>query len=163
MKKIYQSYCIKNWQPSQREAAAEIIKTVLAEYYLPWQPTTADIDVLEVEQYYLQVGGEFWVVEDLSSGKIIATAAYYPITRGKNAVEIRKMYILSAHRGHGLGKYLLAELEKTIQLRGYQQIWIETASILKEAVGLYEKYGYQPAQGVETQRCDRVYVKDINN
>ena len=161
MKKIYQSYCLKNWQPSHRETAANVIKTVLAEYHLPWQPTTTDIDVLQVEKYYLQVGGEFWVVEDLLSGEIVATGAYYPIFRGENAVEIRKMYILPAHRGQGLGKYLLAELEKSITARGYQQIWIETASVLKEAVGLYEKYGYQSAEGVETQRCDRVYVKNI--
>jgi putative acetyltransferase len=162
VKKIYQNYCIQNWQPCQRKAAANVIKTVLAEYNLPWQPTEADIDVLEVEKFYLQVGGEFWVVEDLSSGEIIATGAYYPISRGENAVEIRKMYILPAHRGKGLGKYLLAELEKSITAKGYKQIWIETASILKEAVILYEKYGYQPAQGVETKRCDRVYVKRID-
>ena len=161
MKKIYQSYCLKNWQPSHRTTAANVIKTVLAEYHLPWQPTTADIDVLQVEKYYLQVDGEFWVVEDLSSGEIVATGAYYPISRGENAVEIRKMYILPAHRGQGLGKYLLAELEKSITAKGYQQIWIETASVLKEAVGLYEKYGYQSAEGVETQRCDRVYVKNF--
>ena len=123
------------------------------------EATEADVDVLEVEKYYLQMGGEFWLVEDLSSHKIIGTAAYYPIDRGKNAVEIRKMYILSTHRGKGLGKYLLAALEKKIKAKGYQQIWLETASILKEAVKLYEKYDYQPAEGIETKRCDRVYVK----
>ncbi len=117
---------------------------------------------MEVEKYYLQANGEFWVVEDLLSQKIIATAAYYPISRGENAVEIRKMYILPAHRRKGLGKYLLSELEKTILSKGYQHIWIETASILKEAVILYENYGYQSAQGVETQRCDRVYQKKFN-
>jgi putative acetyltransferase len=28
-------------------------------------------------------------------------------------------------------------------------------------VKLYENSGYQPATGVETKRCDRVYVKSI--
>ena len=160
MNKIINSnYLIRDWQSSLREAAANVIKTVLIEYGLPWQPDEADIDVLEVEQYYQQTGGEFWVVEEIHSQQIIGTGAYYPITRGNKAVEIRKMYLLSKHRGKGLGQYLLEELEKTITAKQYQEIWIETASILKEAVRLYERNGYLPAEGVETARCDRVYVK----
>lgn len=158
-KKIYTNYLIKDWQPSLREIAANVIKTVLTEYRLPWQPETADIDVLEVEQYYQQTGGEFWVVQDINSNQIIGTGAYYPIKRGNNAVEIRKMYLLSAHRGKGLGKYLLRELEKAIKANNYQEIWIETASVLKEAVQLYEMNGYQLTEGVETERCDLAYVK----
>jgi putative acetyltransferase len=50
-----------------------------------------------------------------------------------------------------------------IALRGFQQIWVETASILIEAVGLYESSGYQPAAGVETARCDRVYVNKMSS
>ncbi|MFM7372907.1 MAG: GNAT family N-acetyltransferase, partial [Sphaerospermopsis kisseleviana] len=70
-----------------------------------------------------------------------------------------KMYLLPEIRGLGLGKYLLQQLELTIENRGFKQIWIETASVLKEAVQLYENNGYIPATGVETKRCDRVYVK----
>ena len=98
----YQNYSIQPWQPAHRQTVANLIKTVLEEYKLPWQPDEADIDVLQVEKYYLQVGGEFWVVTDLTSDSIVATSAYYPITRGDKAVEIRKMYILPAHRGKGL-------------------------------------------------------------
>ena len=84
--KIYQNYLIKDWQPSLREVTANIIKTVFTEYNLPWQPEEADIDVLEVEKYYYQIRGEFWLIEDLNSQEIIGTAAYYPIKRGENAV-----------------------------------------------------------------------------
>lgn len=91
----------------------------------------------------------------------MGTAAYYPVERGEKAVEIRKMYLSPAVRGQGLGKYLLQQLEQAIANRGFQEIWIETASVLKEAVKLYESNDYQPATGVETQRCDRVYVKSI--
>ncbi|HEY9669050.1 MAG TPA: GNAT family N-acetyltransferase, partial [Coleofasciculaceae cyanobacterium] len=116
-------------------------------------------DVIEVETFYTAVGGEFWVVEQ--QGQVVGTAAYYPIERGNNAVEIRKMYLSPAVRGKGLGKYLLQQLEQAIANRGFCEIWIETASVLKEAVKLYESSGYQPAIGVETKRCDRVYVKSI--
>ena len=161
MNEKYQNFIIRDWQEEDREAAAGVIKAVLAEYGLPWQPKSADRDVIEVESAYLKQGGEFWVVEQ--NGNIVGTAAYQPISRGQNAVEIRKMYLLSGVRGQGLGKYLLAQLEQAIAIKDYQEIWLETASILKEAVELYELNGYVPADGVETQRCDLVYLKKLQH
>ena len=73
-------------------------------------------------------------------------------------------------RKMGLGKYLLQQLEQAIRARRFQQIWIETASILVEAVKLYESSGYQAETGVETARClgearrrHRVDVKAIRD
>ncbi|MDP5339097.1 MAG: GNAT family N-acetyltransferase, partial [Nodularia sp. (in: cyanobacteria)] len=103
----------------------------------------------------------FWVIEH--QNQLVGTGAYYPIKRGKKAVEIRKMYLLSSVRGLGLGKYLLQQLEVAIANRGFEEIWIETASVLVEAVKLYESNGYQPATGVETPRCDRVYMKLLHD
>jgi putative acetyltransferase len=155
------NFLIRDWQPTDRQAAADVIATVLAEYGLGWEPDGADQDVLMVEEAYFQVGGAFWVVE--LAGEIVGTAAFYPIARGQNAVEIRKMYLHPQVRGQGLGRWLLTQLEATIGDRGYQEIWIETASVLKEAVILYERSGYQPTTGVETLRCDRIYFKTLSS
>ena len=157
METSYQNFLIRSWMPDDRKAAAAVIRDTLAEYGLAWEPEGADRDVLEVEASYINIGGEFWVVEQ--QGEIVGTAAYYPVERGEKAVEVRKMYLLPIARGKGLGRYLLQELESAIANRGFQAIWIETASVLKEAVKLYESSGYQAATGVETARCDRVYVK----
>lgn len=154
---IYQDFVVRSWRSGDRDAAAAVIAQVLAEYGLGWEPDGADRDVLQVEECYRD--GEFWVVE--WQGKVVGTAAYYPIDRGENAVEIRKMYLLPIVRGKGLGGFLLSALESAICQKGFAEIWIETASILQEAVMLYEKSGYEPATGVETARCDRVYVKKI--
>ena len=156
----YRDFLIRSWETRDRADAFHLISDILAEYGLKCEPYGADRDVYDVELYYHNKGGEFWVVE--REGEIVGTAAYYPIGRGKNAVEIRKMYILAASRGQGLGKFLLQELESKIADRGFDEIWIETATVLKEAVKMYENCGYQPATGVETQRCDRVYVKVLS-
>ncbi|MGQ4648428.1 GNAT family N-acetyltransferase [Lyngbya aestuarii] len=157
MRTCYQDFLIRPWTPEDRETAATIIQNVLTEYGVPWLPGETDKDVIEVEAAYLDQGGEFWVIEQ--QGKLVGTAAYYPSKRGKKAVEIRKMYLLPIARGKGLGKYLLQQLEQTITQRGFQEVWIETASVLKQAVQLYESSGYQAATGVEAARCDRIYVK----
>lgn len=161
MNSRYRDFLIRDWREEDRDGAALVIRKVLEEYGLPWQPEIADRDVIEVESSYLAVGGEFWVVEQ--DAVIVGTAAYQPIARGKNAVEIRKMYLLPQIRGKGLGRYLLAQLENAIAIKDYQEIWIETASVLKEAVKLYEFNGYQPADGVETERCDLVYLKQLHH
>jgi putative acetyltransferase len=159
MENYYQDFLIRDWQNSDRHNAAEIIRSVLAEYGLGWEPEGADRDVLQVEECYLSVGGEFWVIE--YQNELVGTGAYYPVERGERAVEIRKMYFLPQIRGRGLGKYLLQQLEVAIAEGGFQQIWIETASVLAEAVKLYESNGYNPATGVETSRCDRIYLKQL--
>lgn len=160
MHSYYQGLLIRDWQLSDRSAAAAVIQQVLAEYGLGWQPEGADQDVVEVEKYYQQTGGQFWVV--LQDKEIVGTAAYYPIARGKAAVEIRKMYLLPTVRGQGLGSHLLGQLEKAIATAGWQQIYLETATVFWEAVRLYESHDYQPTTGVETARCDRVYVKSLS-
>lgn len=153
----YLDFTVRPWETRDRQSAADLIATVLAEYGLGWEPEDADRDVIEVERCYTQAGGAFWVVE--RDGQLVGTAGFYPVSRGDRAVEIRKMYVLPAVRGRGLGKFLLQQLEAEIQQRGFRTIWIETASVLKEAVRLYEGYGYEAATGVETLRCDRIYVK----
>jgi putative acetyltransferase len=160
---IYQNFTIRPWQPVDREAVAEVIGTVLAEYGLGWEPKGADRDVLEIEKYYLETGGEFWTLLN-AAGQVIGSVGYHPITRQQQgaAVEIRKMYLLSAYRGQGLGRYVLGKLEESIKAHGFQEIWIETASVLKEAVQLYENSGYLPTSGVETARCDRAYIKQLS-
>ena len=160
MNSYYRQFLIRDWQKQDRNFAAAVIRDILREYGLPWQPESADKDVLEIENAYWNKGGEFWVVEQ--ENKIVGTAAYYPIKRGQQAVEIRKMYLLPFVRGMGLGIYLLEQLEIRIATKGFQEIWIETASILQEATKLYEKNGYQLTTGVETKRCDRIYVKILS-
>ena len=155
----YRDFLIREWKDRDRVLAVEIIGSVLADYGLSWEPLGADRDVLEIEQFYQATGGEFWVIEQ--AGQLVGTGAYYPVSRGESAVEIRKMYFVPEVRGQGLGRFLLKELERAIADRGFHQIWIETASVLKEAVKLYESSGYQSAAGVETERCDRVYVKHL--
>ncbi|MGK7937788.1 MAG: GNAT family N-acetyltransferase [Xenococcaceae cyanobacterium] len=160
MNSFYQQFLIRDWQKKDRNFTVAVIRDVLQEYSLPWQPENADRDVVEVENAYLKRGGEFWVVEQ--ENKIVGTAAYYPIDRGEKAVEIRKMYLLPNVRRLGLGQYLLQQLETKIASQGFREVWIETASILKGAIKLYEKNGYQPTTGVETERCDLVYVKRLS-
>lgn len=160
MQQYYRDFYIRDWQPRDREAAYDLIAAVLAEYGLVCEPQGADQDVWQVETYYQQSNGQFWVVE--RQEQIVGTAAYYPVKGDCLTVEIRKMYLLPSVRGQGLGRFLLQALEQDIQAKQFQMVRIETASVLKEAVRLYETSQYIPDARIETQRCDRAYYKRLN-
>ncbi|MCC5898968.1 MAG: GNAT family N-acetyltransferase [Phormidium sp. GEM2.Bin31] len=155
----YLDFRIRPWQKGDRIPAGRLIASVLLEYGLGWEPTGADRDVVEVERFYLETGGGFWVVEQGET--LVGTAGFYPVSRGDRAVELRKMYLVPSVRGCGLGSFLLQQLEAEIQQRGFQTIWVETATVLKEAVQFYKRHHYLPATGVETARCDRIYSKTL--
>jgi putative acetyltransferase len=159
MKDTYHDFLIRDWQPTDRHPVAQHIQSILIEYGLTNEPVGADQDVLTIETSYWEKGGEFWVVED--QGRLVGTAGYYPVNRGEKAVEIRKMYLTPEVRGKGLGRYLLQALETAIISKGYTHAWIQTASALKEAVQLYERNGYEKTTGIDTDRCDRIYVKEL--
>ena len=159
----FKDFWIRDWTVGDRDQAANVVKTVLEEYGLGWEVDCSgcsDQDAVEVEKYYQQSGGEFWVVE--CDRQIVGTGGYYPIERGQRAVEIRKMYLLPIARGYGLGRFLLAQLERAAMDKGFLETWVETATPLVAAIRLYEKNGYQPESGVETERCDRVYRKALS-
>ncbi|MEB3357589.1 MAG: GNAT family N-acetyltransferase [Synechococcales bacterium] len=157
----YRDFIIRPWEPRDRSAVSDLVRTVLTEYGLGFEPDQTDRDALQVEEAYWRTGGEFWVVEH--QGKIVGSGGFHPTHLGSGGVELRKMFLLPEVRGLGLGRYLLKNLEVAAARRGFQQMWLETATVLKEAVRLYEQSGYRiPANAsVQVSRCDRIYVKDL--
>jgi GNAT superfamily N-acetyltransferase len=57
--------------------------------------------------------------------------------------EIKRMYVDPAHRGDGVGRLLLAELERRARERGFDAVRLDTHDRLSEANGLYRAMGYR--------------------
>lgn len=58
-------------------------------------------------------------------------------------VEVKRMYVLPACRGLGLGKQLLEALELHIRKHGGHRVRLETGTAQTEALELYERAGYR--------------------
>ncbi|MBA3865417.1 MAG: GNAT family N-acetyltransferase [Solirubrobacterales bacterium] len=56
--------------------------------------------------------------------------------------EIKSMFVSPAHRGIGLGRRLLAELERIAAERGCRAARLDTSDYLTEAIRLYLAAGY---------------------
>jgi len=138
---------------------AELVFTVLREYYLEPDPEATDADLKDIEKSYFERGGVFYVLEE-EDGTIIASYGLYLID--DQTCELRKMYLHKAHRGKGLGKLLMEDALAKARQIGFKKMTLETASVLKEAISLYKKYGfveYEPEH--MSSRCDQAFVLEL--
>ena len=60
-----------------------------------------------------------------------------------DVAEVKSMYVVPSRRGRGLGRILLAEVERIAVARGCNHARLDTSDYLTEALGLYRAAGYR--------------------
>lgn len=131
-----------------------LVSEVLREYNLKFDLANTDKDLDSIEESYFLNDGFFGVIEERS--EIVATVGLYKVN--STTCELRKMYSLSSQRGNGLGKVMMELIFKKAKELNYHHIILETASSLKEAISLYEKYGFKKyASKHLSSRCDQAF------
>lgn len=76
--------------------------------------------------------------------------------RDEHTAEIKRMYVSSDARGHGIGRYLLDHLERHAASRGATRIMLETGQRNTAALILYHRAGYLPCPSYVPGRDPRV-------
>ena len=137
-----------------------LIFEILGEYGLKPDPNGIDADLNDIEAHYINSGGVFEVVEQ-ADGQIIGTVGLYPKDNG--ICELRKMYVSSAARGKGLGRQLLERVLEHARQRGFRRMELDTASVLVEAIQMYQRFGFRQAEPEHPlpSRCNKFYVLDL--
>ena len=74
-------------------------------------------------------------------GQPVGCAALRPLDA--EAAEVKRMYVAASARRKGVGRRLLAELERKAGGFGYRILRLETGNRQPEAVALYESCGYR--------------------
>jgi GNAT superfamily N-acetyltransferase len=74
-------------------------------------------------------------------GTPLGCGALRPLDDG--AVEVKRMYVVPAARGRGVGGAVLAGLEAAARERGWTTLRLETGPLQPEAVALYTGAGYR--------------------
>lgn len=59
------------------------------------------------------------------------------------AAEVKSMYVAPAHRGRGLARMILTELERIARDRGCRRVQLDTSDYLTGAIALYRGAGYR--------------------
>jgi len=125
------------------ETIQHILKNTLAEYEIQLPDNYSFSDIENLEEVYLNSGGEFIVL--LKEQTIIGFFALLP--SGNHQIELKRLYFKADERGQGLGKHLLTMALKIAKESGYNRIHLETTSKFAEAVALYRKFGFKTNVG----------------
>jgi GNAT superfamily N-acetyltransferase len=83
---------------------------------------------------------------------------------GEDVVEIKRMFVRSAHRRHGHARNLLLALEDRARDNGFRRVVLETGLAQPEAIAFYTSEGYLPIAGFghyKDEPLSRSFGKDL--
>ena len=91
-------------------------------------------------------GSKYFLAE--LDGEMVGGGGIYP-TDGlpQDTCELVKMYLLPQARGLGLGRKLIEKCIEAANDLGYKNIYLETMPELKQALYVYEKFGFKFLKG----------------
>lgn len=138
---------IRNIRKEDNATLAKIVKETLAEfganhpgtvYYDPSTDTLFEVFQAPRSRYF---------VAEID-GRIAGGGGVFP-TDGLPAdtCELVKMYLVPEARGRGLGKMLIEHCMSAAREFGYENIYLETMPELRQALKVYEKYGFSYLKG----------------
>ncbi|MDP7011887.1 MAG: GNAT family N-acetyltransferase [Verrucomicrobiota bacterium] len=132
---------------------------ILREYQLPSDPDGTDADLADLEHFYRH--GWFAVLE--WEGQIVGSVGLLPEKRGgEDVLELRKMYLRSTYRGRGWGRLMLERALQEARVLAARKITLGTATVLVEAVALYEQFGFRRTDYTHAAaRCDQSWELDL--
>lgn len=126
----------------------------------------ADRDGEEDHEYYAQFNKinviKYAVVASLE-GVAVGCGAIKQFD--EKTMEVKRMYTPPQNRGKGIARQVLSELEAWASKLGYTRCVLETGKRQPEAIGLYQKCGYQiiPNYGqyiaIENSICFEKWIK----
>lgn len=151
--------------PKDNPSIANVIRRVSAEFGLTADKGygVADPTLDDMYSVYDQKGAAYWVIEH--QGEIVGGGGFAPLAGEPDVCELQKMYFLQQTRGHGLAKRIVALSLQQAKELGYSQCYLETTECLKEAIGLYEKLGFEhldaPLGQTGHDACEVVMLKSL--
>ena len=132
-----QSLVIRRATPADSPTVQRFVFDTLRSYGIEPDPMGLDADVVA-----------FGTACDASALEWVADLAGTPVgsivITPMNATEAKlsKFFVDASRRGYGIGRKLLAYAVAEAQARGYQRLHLETRTIYREAVHLYEATGW---------------------
>ena len=138
---------IRDLRKEDNPALAKVVKDTLAEfganhpntvYYDPTTDTLFEVFQTPRSKYFLAE----------INNKIVGGGGIYP-TDGlpPDTCELVKMYLLPEARGLGLGRTLIEKCIEAAVENGFKKIYLETMPELKQALSVYEKFGFEYLKG----------------
>lgn len=158
-------YQIVPIQPQHDAEICQIIQQVGAQYGAVGEGFgPADAEVNCMSQHYLLENHSQYLVA-LLDGQVVGGGGIAPFMDYADICELKKLFLLPAAQGLGIGKALSQACLAFATEQGYQQCYLDTLSSMQTAIRLYEKLGFkhleQPLAGTIHGGCDVWMLKSL--
>ncbi|WP_062304231.1 GNAT family N-acetyltransferase [Demequina subtropica] len=120
-----------------------------ADAHLLWSEQQADLavrydspDLILESSFPTLVASLVGYAED---GEPVASIVlrWSPYPTGAGSIEVKRLWVRPAHRGHGHSKVMMGAAESIARKAGATRIVLETGTEQPEALGLYDRLGYE--------------------
>ena len=134
---------IREIQLKDNPLIEKVIKDTFIEVGLPLEGTAyEDIETSHMYQSYQSNNEVYFVIEE--NEEVLGGAGVKHLKDFEDDVcELQKMYFSPKIRGKGYGKLMFEKCLDAAKALGYKKCYLESASILKTAIHIYEKYGFK--------------------
>ena len=156
---------IREIQPSDNEAIEQIIKAIFHEFDLPLIGTAyEDEETPRMFESYQNENEVYFVLEE--DGKVMGGGGIKPLRNfDEDVCELQKMYFSPFVRGKGYGKLMFEKCLGAAKELGYKRCYLESASVLKVAIHIYENKGFEhldePLGNTGHYSCGVWMIKDL--
>jgi putative acetyltransferase len=137
---------IRGIRPEDDPIIERVLVEVLTEFGATGEGfSDQDEELAAMSSAYADPRAAYFVA--VSDGEILGGAGVGPLPRAQQHVcELRKMYLLPAARGRGVGHRLLQACVQTAREIGYTECYLETLAQMDRARDLYERFGFLPLE-----------------
>ena len=137
---------IRGIRPADDPIVERVLIQVLAEFGATGAGfSDQDEELAAMSSAYADPRAAYFVAE--SGGEILGGAGVGPLPQAQPHVcELRKMYLLPAARGRGVGHRLLEACVQAAREIGYTECYLETLAQMDRARDLYERFGFLPLE-----------------
>jgi putative acetyltransferase len=143
---------IKIGPADPRTPAIQMMISALDDYQAALYPPESN----HLEPLEKLVSPEYYFIAAWKDHNLLGIASFRRIS--KAYVEIKRLYVPHQQRGMGLATRLMDALEKKAVQEGYPEARLETGIHQNEALGLYQKLGYEKTEPFGSYREDSLSV-----
>lgn len=133
----------------------EFMQEFFPEFYTDPRQYQWNADIYDIDKYYLQHNGRFWVVEE-EEDNIIGVGGFRLVNL--NIAEIKRIRIKACYRGKGLGKAIIHTIEDYCRRNHIIKILVDTDQRLTTAKTMYEKMGYSVYKTEAVEEGSETYI-----
>lgn len=159
------SYRIREIQPEDDLRVSQIIKAVGEEFGAVGEgygPSDSEVDAMS-QHYSDQSCSRYFVA--IVAGEVVGGGGIAAFNGSKRICELRKLFLLPASRGLGIGKKLTFDCLAYAKSKGYQSCYLDTLTNMKSAISLYDSLGFnqldKPLEGTVHNGCDVWMLKEL--